>query len=119
MKERTIQNYALVALSQAFVGRGIFWPNETGQAYVKLDHKKPLCEKNKRPIRYGLVGSSDILGCVDGLMICIEMKTKTGKQREAQKLFQAAIERCGGIYFIARSADEAVEKLKTALAERV
>ena len=109
MKERTIQKHALVALSKSFSKRGMFWQNDTGTAR-SMD--------GKRVIRFGLVGSSDIIGCVDGFMICIEMKTKTGRQREDQKRFQAAIERAGGIYFIARSAEEAVEKLEAALSSR-
>mmetsp|Transcript_27250 Transcript_27250/g.49898 ORF Transcript_27250/g.49898 Transcript_27250/m.49898 type:complete len:110 (-) Transcript_27250:926-1255(-) len=100
MKERTIQRQILIALSKEFRGRGIFWQNDTGTA-KSMD--------GKRVIRFGLPGSSDILGCLDGRIICIEVKTATGRQSENQKKFQTGIEARGGFYAIARSADEAVE----------
>jgi len=43
------------------------------------------------------------------------MDMETGKWGEKQKGYQAAIERCGCIFFIARSTEEAVEKLERAM----
>ena len=103
MKERTIQRKILVELSREFLGRGVFWQNDTGVA-KSMD--------GKRTIRFGLPGSPDIIGCLDGRWVGIEVKTATGKQREAQKKFQAAIERAGGIYFVARSPEEAIEGIR-------
>ena len=44
--------------------------------------------------------------------IGIEVKTATGKQRDAQKRFHAAIKVVGDFYAIARSPEQAVECLK-------
>jgi hypothetical protein len=80
----------------------MWWVNKTDVAWTK---------DGSRPISYGLKGSSDILGCVDGRMVCVEVKTATGRQRKEQVIFQAAIERAGGIYIIARSPEEAIAGL--------
>ena len=103
MKERAIQRQILVALSKEFHGRGMFWQNDTGAA-KSMD--------GKRVIRFGCPGSPDILGCLDGRWIGIEVKTATGKQRDTQRNFQRAIEACGGLYAVARSAEQAVEILR-------
>lgn len=38
--------------------------------------------------------------------LCIEMKTKTGRQRPTQKAWQGAVERCGYKYALCRTFDE-------------
>jgi hypothetical protein len=74
-----------------------------------------LRDSTGRLIRYGLVGSADILGvlCVQGLGVAvgIECKSQTGKQTKQQRAFQAALTRMGGIYILARSADQAEQEL--------
>lgn len=106
MKERTIQKQILVALSAKYAGRSIWWTNDTGVA-KSMD--------GKRTIRFGLVGSPDVLGCLDGQFIGIEVKAPTGQQREAQAKFQRAFEKAGGIYILARSPDEAISLIEAAL----
>ena len=60
-----------------------------------------------RFIRYGHVGSADILGILpDGRFLAIECKTATGKQSKPQQVFQRMIETNGGIYIMARSASD-------------
>lgn len=49
----------------------------------------------------------DMVGRTVGIAVGIEVKTAVGRQREAQKLFQHAWEKRGGIYRIARSPDDA------------
>lgn len=49
----------------------------------------------------GTKGSADISATIKGKSIKIEVKMKD-KQSEAQKEYQKAIERAGGIYFIAK-----------------
>ena len=63
-------------------------------------------------------GSPDILGCLDGRFLGIEVKTPTGKQEQSQRRFQTAFEAAGGIYLIARSPAEAVEAITRAVAAR-
>ncbi len=44
--------------------------------------------------------------------LCMEFKTKTGKQSEEQKEFQRQAEMCGSKYVIVRSVKEAIEEMK-------
>jgi hypothetical protein len=53
----------------------------------------------------GTVGSADISATIKGKSIKIEVKMKD-KQSEAQKQYQADIEKAGGVYFIVRTFDE-------------
>lgn len=50
----------------------------------------------------------DMVGRTVGLAVGIEVKTETGRQREAQKLFELAWTKRGGLYVLARSAGDAV-----------
>lgn len=74
---------------------GVFWKNETGAAYT-----------NGRMIKYGLVGSADILGCMNGRFVAIEVKTGNGKLSDVQKNFKAAIEKNGGVFVVGRSVKQ-------------
>lgn len=44
--------------------------------------------------------------------LCMEFKTKTGKQSAEQKEFQKQAENCGNKYVIVRSVKEAIEEMK-------
>ena len=87
-----LQNDILVALSRQNLG--LFWSNATGAG------KSPTGEW----IRYGLVGSSDILGVVNGgYFVGIEVKTGSGVQSPGQINFESAVKKRGGYYFVARN----------------
>jgi hypothetical protein len=59
-----------------------------------------------RMARYGLDnGAADLIGCVNGRF---EVKTRSGTQSEAQRIWQARMRRVGGIVEVVRSAEEAV-----------
>lgn len=75
-----------------------FWNHPTGMAWFK----------NGTPVRYGLVGSSDIVGMTGtGQFLGIETKHRvTGAQRAGQVKFQRAVEKRGGIYVLARSVED-------------
>ena len=60
----------------------------------------------------GTKGSADISATIKGKSIKIEVKMKD-KQSEAQKEYQKAIERAGGIYFIAKDFDSFYEFYST------
>jgi hypothetical protein len=96
--EHQIQQHILLTLG-ARPGLRI-WRNNTGA--VKDQHG--------RLIRFGLVGSADILGVLapSGRFVAIEVKTDVGRQSEAQRNFQRMIEDHGGVYILARSVDDAV-----------
>lgn len=90
-------NQILVALSRAGV---LAWKNHTGMG-VSL---------SGNPIKFGLVGSSDILGVIppDGRFLGVEVKTGTGKQRKRQGKFETAVASRGGLYIVARSVEDAL-----------
>ena len=100
MNEITIQAEILLAIGR--MPGAIFWRNQTGA----------LPSRTGRVVRFGLVGSPDIIGCVRGRFVGIEVKTATGKQRDAQVNFQRAFERSGGLYILARSPADAVAAIE-------
>lgn len=68
------------------------WPNNTG-AVASAD--------KKRFIRYGLKGSADISGILEGgRRLEIEVKTGEAKQSCRQVDFQRMIEKFGGVYIL-------------------
>lgn len=52
------------------------------------------------------VGIPDIMACVRGRTVGIEVKTESGKQSADQIVWQKKLEAAGGLYLLARSADE-------------
>jgi hypothetical protein len=83
-------------LMLAVADRGFPWSNPTGA--LKADD---------RFIRYGLVGSSDILFVLrpTGRLIGIEAKVGDDAWRARQQKFAAALNAAGGLYILARSRD--------------
>jgi hypothetical protein len=53
-----------------------------------------------------VVVTPEMVGKTIGVMVQPEYKTAKGRQREAQKDWQAAVEKRGGIYRLVRSAEE-------------
>ena len=66
---------------------------------------------NGRVVSFGVPGCPDIIGCYRGRFIGIEVKAPKGRQSDQQIKFQAAVERAGGIYILARSVNDAVSAL--------
>lgn len=66
-----------------------------------------------RLVRFGRPGQADIEGCYRGHHVEIECKAGQGRQSREQANWQAAIERAGGVYILARSADDALSVLAT------
>ncbi len=58
------------------------------------------------------LGIPDILACVRGRMIGIEVKTKIGKQSLEQIAWQDRIEKAGGLYLLARSVNDVEDFFK-------
>ena len=57
-------------------------------------------------------GFPDICFLHAGTLYAIEVKTENGRQSDAQKTWQANLERAGGKYAIARSVTDAQDMLK-------
>lgn len=73
---------------------------------------RPLHGDQKRAIRSAPDGTPDLLGVkAPGQAFAIEVKTARGQQRDAQKAWQRAWEKRGGIYILARSVDDVYKGL--------
>lgn len=122
--ERRVLSETLIALSAD--PDTMVWRNNTGQAwqgrrvegkpgaFVRIEPGMVIL-RQARPIKFGLEGSGDIIGVSRQRPVAVETKTDIGRQREAQLMFERAWIKRGGIYILARSAEEATEKLRTAL----
>lgn len=75
------------------------WQNQTGMGR-SMD--------NTRVIRFGLPGSSDILGIIPpaGRLLAVEVKTGQGQQTKEQRQFQEMVQSLGGIYIVVREEHE-------------
>jgi 5-methylcytosine-specific restriction endonuclease McrA len=97
--EKNILNEILISIT-AIPGT-IFWRNNTGS----------LPTPHGTRINFGIPGSPDILGAYRGRFVGIEVKTKSGRQSDAQKNFQRAFAGAGGIYIVAHSPQQALDAL--------
>ena len=66
---------------------------------------------------YGTKGAPDVICCLMGRFVAIEMKSETGQLTKLQELNQQMILRSGGIFSVCRSAAEGVSLLKGLEAE--
>lgn len=107
--ETVLMRQILAALSQTFHPAGIFWRVNVGRA----------TDRHGNVIRFGLPGQADLAGCIAGLHIEIEVKALTGRQTAQQRNWQAAVERAGDLYVLARSVEAAVMAVRAALDARV
>ena len=58
---------------------------------------------NDEKVSIGLKGQSDIFGILQGgSLVCIEVKSATGRESEHQRNWGAMVERFGGVYVVAR-----------------
>ena len=66
-----------------------------------------------RFIRYGTPGAGDITAVIRGVHVEIEVKDikKSAKQNENQVKHQKELEQAGGVYILARSLDDVIERL--------
>lgn len=122
--EKAIMNEILLDVSKW--DNTIVYRNNTGMAW-QGERLKPrpgtvftveegmVILRNGRPVKFGLEGSADIIGCSSGRPIAAEVKKKGGRQQENQKNFQRAWEKAGGLYFLVRSVDEMRQAFFTSL----
>ena len=81
--------------------------------YAWRNNSGALRNKSGRLIRYGLKGSSDIIGiCPDGRFLAIECKKEKGAVRRDQIEFINQINELGGVAGIVHNTDELMEILK-------
>lgn len=64
----------------------------------------------RRLSKYVLPGTPDIIACVSvetiPVFVGLEVKSKTGRQSDAQKHMERLLERIGGFYFVVRSLQD-------------
>lgn len=72
------------------------WRNNTGA----------IKTQDNRFMRFGQVGSADIIAVCGGLAYAIEVKSPTGRLSEAQEEWGKRFAQAGGIYVVARSIDD-------------
>lgn len=84
--------------------RGIYhWRNSTGAVRIAPG----------RFMRFGKVGSSDILGCLpDGRLLCVEVKAPDGRLSVEQKQFLADVRNLGALALVVRGWRELDEALR-------
>jgi hypothetical protein len=95
MSEGQIQDAIRLALTDE---QGlVLWRNNTGVA-----------EHRGARVRYGLaVGSADLIGCLDGRFVALEVKTATGRVAPEQRQWLDLVRRHGGFACVVRSVEEA------------
>jgi len=75
----------------------VLWRNNTGVA-----------EHRGARVRYGLaVGSADLIGCLDGRFVALEVKTPVGRATPEQRQWLDLVRRNGGFACVVRSVEEA------------
>ena len=79
------------------------WPNQTGATKV-----------DGRFLRYGKLGSGDVILVLSPLGRHAELEAKTGRgvQRASQKAHQRMVEARGGLYLVFRSVDDLEVQLR-------
>jgi len=108
LSEAVIQHDTLLAVSA--IPGVVVWRANSGKAWVKLS------EHRYRPIQVNIPGCPDIIGWLpDGRFLGIEAKSATGRIRVEQRVFWANLVGAGGVYLVARSADEAVDAVHKAI----
>jgi hypothetical protein len=91
------------------------WP----ELFIWRNNTGALQDRTGRWVRFGLKGSSDIIGMIwpTGRFFALEMKTATGETRTAQLRFRKRVLECGGIYIIGRDVDGTVRAVRDAVGE--
>jgi hypothetical protein len=82
-------------------------------AYVWRNNTGALRDKKNRPVFFGRVGSSDIIGLLPGgRFIAVECKAPGGHPGEHQIEFLNQVEKMGGLAVIARSVEDLEKSLR-------
>lgn len=104
-QEGAIARKILLAVQTRYGLDCLAWINRTGTA---------LSMDGARTIPFGFLGSPDIIACIRGRFVGIEVKTATGTQEKSQENFQREFERAGGLYILARTPAQALAALAAA-----
>lgn len=70
-----------------------------------------MLKVENRLVRFGQVGSADIVAVKGGKVYFIECKSPTGKLRDSQKMWLQEAEDHGAICIVAHSLEELIESI--------
>lgn len=101
LSERDIQSQVTDWLTL----KGIFWYRQNTGAMTR-DYKG-----RRRFIRFGARGAPDIVCCIRGKYVAIELKRPGGRQTSEQAAFEANLKLAGGIYILGHSLEDVVRAL--------
>lgn len=122
--EKTILNETLCDLSA--LPETIAWRNNSGMAWQGRQRTARIGSTiivepgmvilaEARPVKFGLTGSADIIGAHRHYPLAVEVKDDAGRQDPQQILFEQAWKKAGGVYFLVRSAEEALRRIRDLL----
>ncbi len=89
----------------------VAWARRMNTGAIKI----PAANGRDRFVRFGFPGCSDILGQMrDGRLLCVEVKSPTGRATDEQRAFLALVAANGGVSVLARSVDDVVDAIDKA-----
>ncbi len=91
--EYSFQKRLWQELNNRYHEHGAFWQNTT---FSQGNHHDPF------PGR----GAGDIIGCLAGKWVELELKTLTGQWAYLQRVRKGLVERCGGVCLVVREGSE-------------
>lgn len=91
-----------MAVCHYLASRGFFFWKNPSAGY--FDAKLKRFRKHRNP--YTRNGVPDIIVILDGKFIGLELKTRTGRQSDAQKDFEILLKKHGGHYHLVRSVKD-------------
>lgn len=104
MSEARVQSEILIAFGATPYMR--LWRNNSGLLFA------PGPGNTMRRIRASVEGAPDLIGLLrGGRFLGVECKAERGRQSPAQVAFQKMIEAMGGVYILARSAEDVRRQL--------
>ena len=95
-------------------------PDGSPVCIVWRQHVGKLMSPSGYVTSVGVEGQADLGGVLfTGRALQIEVKSETGRLREGQERWGAAMRRMNVLWFVARSADEAVAAVRGAIASSI
>jgi hypothetical protein len=97
-----------IAICEYLTAKGMF-------VYKNYDQAKLRNGSYSKDHSFQISGQSDLIVIVSGLVVFLEVKTKTGKLSDNQHKFKNKVIKNGGNYIVARSPKEALQKINALL----
>ena len=101
MKEKELQT---IIMSWLDLHKIFHYRNNSGAMLKEVNGKKYF-------MRFGALGSPDIVAVINGQYVGIEVKGDKGKQSDHQKAFQESLEKAGGKYILAYHLNDVVDNI--------